>query len=154
MTSDTPVLRVHRLSDIDLGAAASPASANEIVAVHTMQDATRVLQLLLSGTDVEALIHLSPVESAQFLRDAEAIANVIHTQPSGNSPVNLTQDQIDLLDLIASGLKVQDAGRRLGWSPRTTRRRLADARHKLGVATTAEAVARLTIKRTDVKTER
>jgi DNA-binding NarL/FixJ family response regulator len=56
----------------------------------------------------------------------------------------LEPEQRRALELLAGGATLAEAGAALGWSPRTIGRRLAAARVALGVATTAEAVARLT----------
>lgn len=47
-----------------------------------------------------------------------------------------------ILGLMAMGLSLADAARALGLARRTADRRLAEARHGLGVSRTAEAVAR------------
>jgi DNA-binding CsgD family transcriptional regulator len=52
-------------------------------------------------------------------------------------------DQRRLLELLAQGMTVGEAARRVFVSRRTADRRLAEARIALGVRTTTEAVARL-----------
>jgi DNA-binding CsgD family transcriptional regulator len=55
----------------------------------------------------------------------------------------LRSDQRRLLELLAEGMTVEEAARRVFISRRTADRRLAEARIALGVRTTTEAVARL-----------
>ena len=54
----------------------------------------------------------------------------------------LDEEQRRLLGLLARGLSVPAAARRLHLSPRTAERRLAEARAALGATTNAEAVLR------------
>jgi DNA-binding NarL/FixJ family response regulator len=60
---------------------------------------------------------------------------------SAASEGQLGQDQVALLGLLAAGQSIGQAAVQLAISRRTAARRLGDARQRLGVATTAEAVA-------------
>lgn len=59
-----------------------------------------------------------------------------------DSNLGLTQEQIRLLELLASGCTSADAAARLGLAPRTAERRLAEARAALGAKTNAQALVR------------
>jgi DNA-binding CsgD family transcriptional regulator len=61
---------------------------------------------------------------------------------SRDAESGLDDEQRRLLALMGRGLSVREAGRQLHLSPRTTERRLAQARASLGARTNAEAVLR------------
>jgi DNA-binding CsgD family transcriptional regulator len=63
--------------------------------------------------------------------------------PNGRSR---DDEQRRLLALLATGLSVREAARRLHLSPRTAERRLAEARAALGARTNAEAVLRADVR--------
>jgi DNA-binding NarL/FixJ family response regulator len=62
------------------------------------------------------------------------------SNPEGEAPL-LTDDEVALLALLAGGLTLRDAATEQHLSLRTADRRLASARTKLHVSTTAEAVS-------------
>jgi DNA-binding NarL/FixJ family response regulator len=64
---------------------------------------------------------------------------------SGDVERALDEEQEQLLELLARGMSVREAAKRLHLSRRTAERRLAEARAALGAATNAEAVLRAQI---------
>lgn len=75
---------------------------------------------------------------ALFCPNGHAQAN--GAKPRRNPEPRLDDDEIRLLALLATGATHETAGRHLGMSPRTLRRRLQAARECLGVATVMEAI--------------
>ena len=75
----------------------------------------------------------------RLVDDLRRLGPVEHRTSEPNDP-GLTAEERDLLGLLADGLTLGAAAERLHLSRRTADRRLACARAKLGVGTTAEAV--------------
>lgn len=67
-------------------------------------------------------------------------AALVAPETNGTPSSTLTHDEQRVLSLLREGLAVGEAAQELHISRRTADRRLAAARTKLGVATTAEAV--------------
>jgi DNA-binding CsgD family transcriptional regulator len=92
-----------------------------------------------SGVVVHALAERDVID--RLVDDLRRLGPVDHRagkEPA--SPPSLTPDERRLLDALARGKTLGDAAMELHLSRRTADRRLAAARAKLGVATTAEAV--------------
>lgn len=64
------------------------------------------------------------------------MANAHARERPGEPP---TEEELVLLSLLATGLKDDAAAARLGWNPRTLRRRLRSAMTKLGAASRFQA---------------
>ena len=91
------------------------------------------------GAGVVVTIGMEATPRRRFLEDLEKLGPVAAAPPAGPllSPV-----QQELLARLAAGATVTDAAAELSVSRRTANRLLADARTRLGVDTTAEAVLR------------
>ncbi|WP_394298214.1 LuxR C-terminal-related transcriptional regulator [Streptomonospora alba] len=74
------------------------------------------------------------------MREGIAPAPVTVPDPGKNFPVSLTDDELQLLAEIATGVTTDVAARRLELSARTLRRRLRAICDQLGVNTPIEAV--------------
>jgi DNA-binding CsgD family transcriptional regulator len=122
------------------------ASLDLVCHGEVRDEATAAAALLCAARGADLVVALrDPEESADFIEDLRHLGSVEHsTAPTtGGQGSRLAEDQITLLRLLASGLSLTDAAQRLFLSQRTAERRVAAARRTLGVATTAEALARL-----------
>ncbi len=118
----------------------SLATSQIAVAVDVADQATAAAVLLAAarGVGVVLSVSLDGASAERFLDELSRVADVREgTETPGAS---LSVDHTELLDALASGLTVADAARKLGLSRRTAVRRLAEARARLGAASTTEAV--------------
>lgn len=113
-----------------------------IVCAGVVDDALGAAQALLAavggaGLLVEARASRGVVD--RLVDDLRRLGPVEHRTQEPETPV-LSTDERELLSLLADGTTLGLAARQLHVSRRTADRRLATARAKLGVATTAEAI--------------
>jgi DNA-binding NarL/FixJ family response regulator len=109
--------------------------------VRTRADAEAALLAALRGAGIVALLPEDPTLSASFFEDLRRLGPVdVAGEPDVDPLERLAPEQRRLLELLAEGLSVAAAARRLYVSRRTAVRRLASARAVLGVRSTAEAV--------------
>ena len=113
-----------------------------VVCAGVVDDASSAAKALLAaiggaGLVVEARAGREIVD--RFVDDLRRLGPVEHRTREPETPL-LTNDERELLALLAGGATLGVAARRLHLSRRTADRRLAAARAKLGVKTTAEAV--------------
>jgi DNA-binding NarL/FixJ family response regulator len=107
-----------------------------VTTVASIDDAGAVLLAAARGCAVAVTVELDEEAAEQF---TDELLRLLPTRAPAPRH-DLDSDQAALIAEIASGLTVHEAARRLGWSRRTATRRLADARRRLGVATTAETL--------------
>jgi DNA-binding NarL/FixJ family response regulator len=88
------------------------------------------------GTGLALELQLSGSSRLRLLEDLSKLA------PEPSAARRLTDEQRQLLDLLAAGTTVSAAATQLHISRRTASRALADARRALGVDSTAAAVRR------------
>ena len=105
------------------------------VRVRTAADLAVVLDAAMRGATVTLELAADAPADPAFLDQLHRVADVRERDAAG-----LDGDVAALLELLAEGLTVAHAARRLNRSPRSAYRLLAEARSILGVATTAEAV--------------
>ena len=113
-----------------------------VVCAGTVADAASAAEALIAalggaGLLVEARAERELVD--RLVDDLRRLGRVEHRTREPDRAV-LTHEERTLLGLLAEGVTVGDAARELNLSRRTADRRLATARAKLGVATTAEAI--------------
>lgn len=113
-----------------------------IACAGVVDDAASAAEALLAavggaGVIVEARADRALVD--RLVDDLRRIGRVEHRTGEPDIPA-LTAEERELLGLLAHGLTLGAAAQQLHVSRRTADRRLAAARAKLGVATTAEAV--------------
>ena len=103
-------------------------------------DAAAALLAAVAGAGV--IVHArSPADvTERLVEDLRRFGPVDYRTGSASAGLELTHDERALLDLLANGRSLGAAAAELHLSRRTADRRLASARVKLGVATTAEAV--------------
>lgn len=113
------------------------------VQVHTTEDVTAVVELLLRSVWVVA--EVTDPQVASDLYDQGRRLGTAEWFDRVNRPVSdgLSQDQLRLLLQIRRGADIERAARVVHLSPRTAARRLNDARHVLRARSNAEAVARV-----------
>jgi DNA-binding NarL/FixJ family response regulator len=93
----------------------------------------------VAGAGLIVRVTASREVTDRLLDDLRRLGEVEHRIGESHH-VQLTSDQRVLLDLLANGVTLGEAARRLNLSRRTADRRIAEARLALGVRTTAEAV--------------
>jgi len=137
-------LRMPRLSGIELIHALHDASPKTLVAVYTADADERIARDVLDAGAVALILKEAPL--ADLIRALEAAlagnsyldpALTKRPKPGGK----LTQRELDVLGLLAEGLKHEEIGRRLGISSETVRTHLRKASDRLGAATRTQAVA-------------
>jgi DNA-binding NarL/FixJ family response regulator len=79
---------------------------------------------------------LSPSLVDQVLREFQYVARA-----QARCETDLSEKELEVLDLIASGATTAQIAAELYWSERTVKRKIRDIREKLGASTRAEAVA-------------
>lgn len=84
--------------------------------------------------------HVVAARTTLQARTRVQAAALVVPEANGTPTSTLTHDEQRVLSLLREGLAVGEAAHELHISRRTADRRLAAARTKLGVATTAEAV--------------
>lgn len=102
-------------------------------------DAAEALLAALAGAGLVLEIRADRELVDRLVDDLRRLGPVEH-RTREPEPSLLTREERDLLELLAQGITVGEASKRLHLSRRTADRRLAAARQKLGVVTTAEAV--------------
>jgi DNA-binding NarL/FixJ family response regulator len=102
-------------------------------------DAEDVLMAAARGCAVVVGLRMVPPVADQFLDD---LGRLVDFLPIARLEA-LDDDQVALLERLADGDTVTEAARHLGWSRRTATRRLGDAKRRLGVSSTGEAVQAL-----------
>ena len=151
VVDDDPAAVVSRLAGdrevIDeLPGAPWDLSGDGLVWPVTVADRSRcpaVLEAVIRGVAVvvRVLEPMSVPTTARFVDELHrAAGGRVAADRVGDGLGRLTAEQRRLLDALAGGVTVADAGAALGLSTRTASRRLTEARVALGCATTVEAV--------------
>ncbi len=113
------------------------SSLADVEAVVVAAKSGRLVDVVVVGDDGQAAPLLEAV-TGELRRVGPDVRVLDSTQPA--SAPSLDEQTQALLDLLADGLTVAQAARRLGLSSRTATRRIQAARERLGVTSTAEAV--------------
>lgn len=92
------------------------------------------------GAGLAVSLGLTGNDRRRFLEDLERLG-ATPTTSTAHPRDGLEPHHTELLDLLVTGATLTAAATRLHLSRRTAHRRLAEARQRLGVDTTAEAVA-------------
>jgi DNA-binding NarL/FixJ family response regulator len=108
--------------------------------VASAEDAAAALLAVVAGAGVVIAGRADRAVLDRLIDDLRRFGPVDHRGPDAPVRAPLTGEEQSLLDLLAEGLSVSEAARRLSLSRRTAVRRLAAGRAKLGVETTAAAV--------------
>lgn len=110
-----------------------------IAEITTAEQAAAALMLAVRGAGLLVFIDREAPWAGGFLADLERLA--APTPSVGGPPaIPLTQEQRELLDLLAAGASIASAAASRYISLRTANRRIAEARKALGAASTSEAV--------------
>jgi DNA-binding NarL/FixJ family response regulator len=117
----------------------SPERLAVVARVWTSDDAREVLLAAARGVAAVIEVRLPADAADQFLDDLGRLTTPAATM----STAALERDHLELLRALAAGATLTSAAKELGLSRRTAVRRIGEARERLGVATTAEAVARI-----------
>ncbi len=113
-------------------------------AVLDARDTAAAVLAAARGAGVVAAVGPAPGLAPRLFQDLSRLGPVGTAEPVGDAPeMLLDRETYALLAALAEGQTLGVAARSLSISPRTADRRLAAARRRLGVTTTAEALARL-----------
>lgn len=108
--------------------------------VRDAADAAEALLAVVAGAGLVIHVQCDRAIIDRLVDDLRRFGRVDHRTTEPADGPALTADERRLLDLLAQGRRLGDAAADLHLSRRTVDRRLAAARRKLGVATTAEAI--------------
>lgn len=108
--------------------------------VRDSDGATGAIEALTRGVALSIAIDLTGDERRRFEEDLARTGDPAIDH--GLAATDLTTEHVALLDGLAAGLSVTAAAAQANLSRRTANRRLAEARVRLGVGSTAEAVTR------------
>ena len=106
-------------------------------AVSTRDDARAAVEALERGVGLVVALAVEGRDRLALLEDLERLGRISTPVVGG---LVLDDDQRRLLALLADGVTVAVAAQQAGVSLRTANRRLADARGRLGVDSTVEAI--------------
>ena len=129
----------------DLGPEPWDRTADRLVCVGIVDDDTApaALEALARGAALAIEVAARGATRHRFLDDLHKLSTPVAHEPAADPAVDaLTPTQRDLLDALAGGATVTAAASDLHLSRRTANRALADARARLGTASTAAAVRR------------
>ena len=110
--------------------------------IASAADAAAALLAVVAGAGLVAHMRAERELVDRFCDDLRRFGPVDYRTASTPRGPRLTSEQRRLVDLLAEGLTLGEAARRLNLSRRTADRRLAEARGALGVETTAELLVR------------
>lgn len=108
--------------------------------VRDAADAAEALLAVIAGAGLIIHVQCDRAIIDRLVDDLRRFGRVDHRTAEPPDGPALTSDERRLLDVLAQGRRLDDAAADLHLSRRTVDRRLAAARRKLGVATTAEAI--------------
>jgi DNA-binding NarL/FixJ family response regulator len=110
-----------------------------IAEITSADQAASALLLAVRGAGLLVFLDREAPWAGGFLADLERVSA---PAPSVGGPpaIPLSQEQCELLDLLAAGASIAAAAASRYISLRTANRRIADARKALGAASTSEAV--------------
>jgi DNA-binding CsgD family transcriptional regulator len=106
--------------------------------ISDQRAAATAMEALARGVGLRIIVQLTGDDRRRFEEDLARTGTPVADRREGT--VGLTAVQIALLDALAAGLSVTAAAAQTNLSRRSANRRLAEARDRLGVSSTAEAV--------------
>lgn len=112
--------------------------------VASAEDAAAALLVAIAGAGLVVHARADRHVIDRLCDDLRRIGRVDHRVGDLTARPTLTKEERAIVDLLLEGRSLAETARRLNLARRTADRRLASVRHKLGVATTAEALAELT----------
>lgn len=128
-------------------AAAQAVAGRVTLHVRSLADIEAVILAAKSGRSVDVVVVGSDELASDLLeavtgelRRVGPGVQVLESAPPETAARSLDEQAQSLLDLLADGMTVAQAARRLGLSSRTATRRIEAARQHFGVASTAEAI--------------
>lgn len=113
--------------------------------IRTTDDARRALLAAIGGAGLAVRAGADRRTIDQLVDDLRRLGEVEHVMDVAARPAPLLRSQRSILALVREGLTIRQAAARLGVDRRTADRRLAAARLALGVRSTAEAAAAMTM---------
>lgn len=136
--------RMPRKSGADLVRAIGDASPDTKVVVYTADGDEDLARAALDAGAVCVLLKEAPLPDLMRALEA-ALGGRSYLDPALRRPAKtktaLTQRELEVLSLLADGLKHEEIGLRLGIGPETVRTHLRKACERLGASTRTQAVA-------------
>jgi DNA-binding CsgD family transcriptional regulator len=130
---------------IELAAAAGRPNVTFEVARRHLEDARTAEGVAIAA--IETLARLGTTHARELLhrlaRRSDALGQAAAAHLAHAHPTQLSERELEVLDLAARGLTNKEIGSRLGLSPHTIARHVVNARSKLGAANRAEAAAKM-----------
>ena len=147
--AETPELalvdfRMPRRWGLELIAALREASPETRICVYTASADASLARDVLEAGAAALVLKESPLSAVvQAMRAVQAGSSYIDPTLAGRAPsgAKLTERELDVLRLLAAGLRQEEIGRRLGIGPETVRTHLRKACSRLGAGTRTQAVA-------------
>jgi DNA-binding NarL/FixJ family response regulator len=136
--------RMPRLWGLDLIVALREASPETRICIYTAAaDASLARDVLEAGASAIVLKEAPLAAVVQALRTVQAGGCYVDPTLAGTAPsgAKLTQRELDVLRLLAEGLRQEEIGRRLGIGPETVRTHVRKACTRLGATSRTQAVA-------------
>lgn len=137
----------NRLEGFDLGPEGWEVSARQVVCTGFIEEPADVSAALLSvarGAGLVAVLRCDASTRRSFLHDLRRVGLIELRNEEELSPIlKLSEEQLELIEYLATGSTVGQAATRINRSRRTADRLLASAREELNVKTNAEAVTLL-----------
>lgn len=109
--------------------------------IATAADAAAALLAVVTGAGLVAHMRAERELVDRICDDLRRFGDVDYRTASTPRRPRLTSEQRQLVDLLAEGMTLGEAARRLNLSRRTADRRLEQARHTFAVETTAQLLA-------------
>jgi DNA-binding NarL/FixJ family response regulator len=110
-----------------------------IAEIASAEQAAAALLLAVRGAGLLVFLNREAPWAGGFLADLERVGAPAPAM-DGPPAIPLSQEQCELLDLLAAGASIASAASSRYISLRTANRRIAEARKALGAASTSEAV--------------
>ena len=134
---------------VHAGAEVPAAAGAATIDIREAAEVPRAVAAAVAGHRVVAVVHepagggttadgLFDLVTAELRRVGPGVG---HDLSAWGDDSGLSEESLEILRMLATGLTVGQAATRLNISPRTATRRVEQARRSLGVDTTAEAVA-------------
>jgi DNA-binding CsgD family transcriptional regulator len=134
------------------GWTAAGAAANVLVCsgiVASAEDAAAALLAAVGGAGLVVWAQAGRDVVDRLCDDLRRLGSLDHRLGDAGSRPALTGDEQAIVNLLLDGHSLGEAARRLNLARRTADRRLASVREKLGVETTAAALAEIARRRTN-----
>ena len=136
---------IRSVAAMELAAAAGRPNVTYEIARRYLDDIRTNAQAQRAAIDALAAVGTTHARELlhRVARRSDAIGRAASEHLARAHPTTLSERETEVLDLAGHGMTNKEIAEKLGLSPHTVARHLANARGKLGAANRAEAVAKL-----------